>query len=139
MAGSFRAEAKIQQIAEAYALDVVDFARAQFDVELDFSDASVQQIEKILGQMYEDARRVRPPQKAIDDYGKAFGFYVGEIFRRNHGAAWGITTMNGEEYTGMQGKGGNLFWPGGKTQKRLTNGPEDNVWHYFQIMIQPQQ
>lgn len=28
------------------------------------------------------------------------------------------------------------IWPQIKVEKRLRNGPEDNVWHYFQLTVQ---
>lgn len=28
------------------------------------------------------------------------------------------------------------IWPQMKVEKRLRNGPEDNVWHYFQLTVQ---
>src|SRR5262249_50740703 len=47
-ATNFTPDPKIQQIAEAYALDARDFAERAFHITLDWSDASVQQVEVIL-------------------------------------------------------------------------------------------
>src|SRR6266480_6530577 len=45
---SFTTDDKIQQIAEAYALDACDFLRDHFRITLDWSDASIQYIESVL-------------------------------------------------------------------------------------------
>jgi hypothetical protein len=30
---------------------------------------------------------------------------------------------------------GARFWPSGRVRNRLVNGPEDNVWHYYQVLV----
>lgn len=48
---SFSPDPKIQKIAEAYSLDAVDFSAKQFGIKLDWSDASIANVEKALAQM----------------------------------------------------------------------------------------
>jgi hypothetical protein len=132
----FVEDAKIQQIAEAYALDAVDFARQNFRLTLDWSDASVAKIESMLDDF--DRNRGRAANEdAIVQFGKMFGSYIGETYRKNHGGSWGLVSHEGHSFPGMQGPRGNLFWPWGKVQNRMTNGPEDNVWHYYQHLTRP--
>lgn len=33
-------------------------------------------------------------------------------------------------------KGDTKIWPPAKVGKRLTNGPEDNVWMYSQVILE---
>ena len=41
-----------------------------------------------------------------------------------------------ETFPGMQADRTKAeFWPWGKVRTRLVNGPEDNVWHYFQVLL----
>lgn len=48
---SFSLDPKVERIAEAYALDAVDFSEKRFATKLDWSDASIANVEKILGQI----------------------------------------------------------------------------------------
>jgi hypothetical protein len=128
---------KIRQIAEAYALDAVDFARDGFAFRLDWSDGSIQQIEAILTRMHDEMASAQPTGDQILQFAKMFGSYVGEVFRKNHGGQWGMVTLGGDTFPGMQAdNGGGRFWPWGRVRKRLLNGPEDNVWHYYQHLAE---
>ena len=66
---------------------------------------------------------------------KMYGGYVGEVFRKSGGGEWFLDEeiMPGLAIPGLQ-KEDHRIWPPAKVGKRLTNGPEDNVWHYFQIV-----
>jgi hypothetical protein len=65
------------------------------------------------------------------------GSYIGEVFRRNHGAEWGWVALQGSRFVGMERKASNLFWPWGKAQNRIVKGPEDNLWLYYQYLVNP--
>ena len=67
-------------------------------------------------------------------YSTVFGSYLGEAIRLTYGAEWGMVTMDGNRYPGMQFNNGWIIWPMSKSQKRIANGPEDNVWSYFQAL-----
>jgi len=134
MPEAFTEDPKLQQIAEAYALDAVDFARDRFKLALDWSDASVMHIETMLAKCHE--QMVNPTDEQILQFAKLFGSYVGEVFRRNHGATWGMVTLESQSFPGLKASGpAGLFWPWGRAQNRIRNGPEDNVWHYYQQLL----
>jgi hypothetical protein len=132
----FAVDDKIREIAEAYALDAVDFARDNFGLRLDWTDAGVEHVEAMLTRLHNEMSSARPSEDQIFTFAKMLGSYVGEVFRRNHGARWGMVTFGGDEFPGMQAdRTGALFWPWGRVQNRLVNGPEDNVWHYYQSLV----
>jgi hypothetical protein len=136
MAEPFAEDPKLQQIAQAYAQDAVDFARQHANLPLDWSDASVAHIETILTNLYEQIASVKPSDEQVAQFGKLFGSYVGEVFRRNHGASWGLVTLEGQSFPGLKTAGSaQLFWPWGRVQNRLRNGPGDNVWHYYALLL----
>ena len=136
MESSFKPESKIQQIAEAYALDAIDFARDNFKLDLDWSDSSVKHIESMLEQFHAGFSTAKPTHEQIFQFAKLFGSYVGEVFRRNHGAEWGMVTLGGEKFPGLRANGTQAtFWPWGRVQNRIVNGAEDNVWHYYQVLV----
>jgi hypothetical protein len=133
----FSLDPNVEKIAEAYALDAVDFSAKHFAIKLDWSDASIADVEKILGQMNLSYANTAP--KPTDDkvmsFAKVFGSYVGEVYRRNHGGEWGIVTLGGERYPGMQTASGTDFWPWGRTFDRITKGPEDDIAAYYSALL----
>jgi hypothetical protein len=131
---TFQADGKIQQIAEAYSLDAIDFVRENFKVKLDWTDASISHIENVLDRFHREIHQAKPSPEQVYQFAKMFGSYVGEVYRRNHGARWGIVEIGGQKMPGLQSNSGGLFWPWGKVNNRLTNGPEDNVLHYYQFL-----
>jgi len=98
----------------------------------------VQKVEVILDDLYRQKQVMEPPpsEEQVVTFAKMLGSYIGEVFRRNHGAAWGMVTFAGDSIPGLRATGTeHLFWPMGKVQKRLVNGYEDNVWHYYQSLL----
>jgi hypothetical protein len=134
-APTFKADDKVQKVAEAYALDTVDFVRDNFKITLDWSDKSVQHIESVLDRFHREIHKAKPTPEKIYQFAKMFGSYVGEVFRRNHGAKWGIVELGGDKMPGLQSDTAGLFWPWAKVNNRLERGPEDNIWHYYQILL----
>ena len=134
---TFSADEKIQQVAEAYSLDAVDVAKSNFKLILDWSDSSVAKIESILDMLHAERTKARPSDDQVWAFAKMLGSYVGEVYRKNHGATWGMITSGGDEFPGLQAanKESTLFWPWGRVHNRLTDGPSDNVWHYYQNLI----
>jgi hypothetical protein len=134
-AASFQADPQVVQVAEAFALDAVDLAARNFRITLDWSEASIQQVERMLGKLHDQMGSARPSEETVWVFAKSLGSYIGEVLRRRHGAAWGMVTLDGQSYPGLQLPGGGLVWPWAKAHKRMTNGPEDNVWHYYRILL----
>ena len=123
-------------MAEAYAQDAIDFVRAHYSKQLDWSDDSVQGIEAVAGHLHDTLPDPPPSEQQIHGFAKMLGSYVGEVFRRNHGATWGMVSMGGEKMPGLKSShDGTTFWPWGRVLKRLMNGPEDNIWHYYQVLL----
>jgi hypothetical protein len=136
MNGDFAPDEAIQKVAEAYALDAVDIAKTSFKMDLDFSDQSVTRIEHILDLLHNDIYKSNPTQEQIFNFAKVFGSYVGEVYRRNHGATWGMVTVGKDSFPGLQASAkGNLFWPWGKVQNRIIKGAEDNVAVYYRVLL----
>jgi hypothetical protein len=112
-----------------------DYAKQTYGIDLDWSDDSVQQVERIAALLHDDYKKTQPSSEQIAPFYKMLGSYVGELFRRNHGAEWGWVTLQGDRFPGMQRKPDSLFWPWGKALNRIVNGPEDNLWHYYRVLL----
>ena len=135
---SFTPDDKIQKIAEAYALDACDFLRDHFRITLDWSDASIQHIESVLDVFHHEATKAKPTNEQVMGFAKMFGSYIGEVYRKNHGATWGLVEMNGENFPGLKAVSSDTtFWPWGRARNRLVDGAENNVWHYYNELIKP--
>ena len=123
-AANFTPDPKIQEIAEAYALDARDFAKKAFHITLDWSDASVEKVEVILADLYRQKQVMKPPptEEQVVNFAKMLGSYIGEVFRRNHGAEWGMVTLGGGSIPGLRATGTeNLFWPNMRLRQHLRN------------------
>jgi hypothetical protein len=128
----------------AYAQDAVDMAKANFGVELDYSEASVQKVEECLTKLHDTIPKGflgkllgrGPSADDILQVSKMFGGYVGEVFRKYHGGAWLVEPAPGSDgpVVTLQHSNGGKFWPSAKVHKRLVNGPEDNVWVYYRVL-----
>ena len=137
MTARFDPDEKIQKIAEAYALDAVDFAAEQHRIVLDWSDGSVRDVEIILDALYKSKPK-SVSTELIMQFAKMFGSYIGETYRRsrNPAAKWGMADWDGSRFVAISSGGmDEAFWPWGRVKERLENGAEDNVWHYYEFAL----
>jgi hypothetical protein len=120
------AKPTVADMMAAYAQDAVDHAKASAGVTLDYSPDSVRHVEDVLEKAYEDVATLC----------KMYGGYIGEVVRRAGGGEWVIDTQiaPGQEVLSLR-KGDAAVFPPAKVHKRLTNGAEDNVWFYFQVLM----
>lgn len=128
---SATAPAPTPAIMAALAQDAVNQAQGQFQVSLDYSEASIAKVESILAQLGTSLPDPKREQQAM-----LWGAYIGEVARRHHGGAW-VVPSDGP-FTGvitLQAADGNSFSPPAKVHKRLTNGDEDNVAFYYRVMF----
>ena len=129
---NFAPDTNIQRVAEAYALDACDYVRTYFRVSLDWSDASIEQVERVLDVFHREIANAKPSEEQVMGFAKMFGSYVGEVFRKNHGASWGIVEMESQQFPGLKAaRSESVFWPWGRARSRLVEGAEHNVWHYY--------
>lgn len=132
---SFQVDDAIRKVAQGYANDTVRFATQHHHVDLDGTDNSIQLLEPMFAHLDEDRAREAPSIERIGEFSKMFGSYVGEVYRQNHGAQWGLVTWRGETFPGLKASNGKIFWPWGRVQLRLTAGPSENLWPYYQGLI----
>jgi len=130
----------INDMMSAYAEDAVDFARQRFGISLDYSHASVEQVESIAAKLFQSQPKgfvgklfhKGPSEEEIQTICKMLGGYIGEVLRRTKGAEWAIN----QEFSaiGLQ-NGETWLFPPAKIHKRLANGAEDNLWSYFRVVL----
>jgi hypothetical protein len=134
-ARNFTADPAIARLAGEYALDAKDYAQQTLEQQLDDTDASVEKVEAMLDEMVSGEGATPLSAEQTTKVAKMFGSYVGEVYRRNHGAIWGMAAVGDENVPGLCSKTGMLYAPWGKVRKRLAEGPEENVWLYYRAMV----
>lgn len=126
----------LSEIMQSYAEQAVAAARAQ-QIELDYSEESVKQVENILERL--DGRSVpgaassaAPSDSETEDLCKVWGGYLGEVVRRRWGGEWVLETYPGGNVltVALLTPGGTVF-PSMKIYRRLSQGAAENVWSFY--------
>ena len=119
---------------QAYAEQAVAAAR-QFQVELDYSEESLQQVEAILGGLQSGAASAAPSDAEAEDLCKVWGGYLGEVVRRRWGGEWVLGNYPGGNVltVALSTPGGTVF-PSMKIYRRLNQGATENVWLFYCMM-----
>jgi hypothetical protein len=131
----FRPDRDIADVAAAYALDAVDLSASRFKMQLDFSEESVASVERVLGDLHESLAISRPQADRLWTFAKAFGSYLGEVFRNAHGGEWGMVSARGQTVPGLRWAARDLtFCPWLRAHGRILHGSEENVWQYYEAL-----
>ncbi|MBK8556826.1 MAG: hypothetical protein IPL65_14100 [Lewinellaceae bacterium] len=115
-------------------------AFGDLDKELDFSVKSVEHIETVLTEQFEDGQPKPDGLFASGLGGKLFAIssYIGEVVIRNTKATKWVTDdkdPQGEINIKLVSANGTEMFPAHRVMKRLQNGEEDNVYHYTAIAV----
>jgi hypothetical protein len=119
----------------------VTLARDQYQTNLDYSEDSLQLVEKILSKLSGDipkglfGRLLRrgPTQKQIEGICQLMGAYLGEVIRRRWDGTWHMDSTFGMPLPALSVLGGDIY-PTNKVYKRLVDGEGDNLWSYYQML-----
>lgn len=122
-----------------FADDAAAFALDQYQTTLDYSDESIQSVERILGALYAELGQNDNDNRELENVDALcgmFGGYIGEVLRRQYGGYWKIETIASEQpMVCLQVKESYVF-PLPKVFKRLSNGSSDDVWFYYEVIRQ---
>jgi hypothetical protein len=118
------------------AAGAVEAARDAYEVVLDYGVPSVESVEGILGRLHEEHRAHPFFPERIAAEANRWGAYVGEVARRVRGGEWWRDSAHVGANTfplvfGEQ----NEVYPCAWCYRRITNGPEDNVWVKFRLSV----
>lgn len=135
---SFVADPRVQKIAEGYALEAVRYSKEELGITLDWTDASIANVEAALARVHALYMHTepRPTDQQAMVYAHTFGSYVGEVYRRNHNGEWGVVVLGGQTFPGLSTRSGTTFWPSGRALNRITQGSENNVAHYYKFLLE---
>jgi len=117
-------EAKtVEEMVAGYSERAVAAARVA-KVELDFSEASVAQLEQLLS---------AAPQADVDEACKMWGAYFGEVVRRRWGGEWSFETYPGAQFATLTlTVAGSKLFPSMKIYRRLTQGASEDLRTFYQ-------
>jgi hypothetical protein len=120
--------------ARRFASDIADAVEENEGVRLDYSVASLAEIDRIIESFREEGCK---PEE-IEGTLFCFGCYVGEVFVRHAKAKWRLTTQQEiDEWAGapliLDLRHGHLVNPIGKVYKRLQNGIEDSLPYFYEV------
>lgn len=125
--GKKEAQISVQESMAKFAKQAVAFAKQGFKINLDFSDNSIKDLERILEIFHSSfTPGHEPTEDELQNAAIIWGAYLGETLRRNYGGEWAVEN----EISVLNIVNFKIF-PPSKVYKRLTNGPEDNVAFYF--------
>ena len=103
-------------------------------VTLDYSPASIEQVEKLLGELHNGHVQNPMPEEEITRLSRRWGAYIGEIMKRVRPAKWrrdsekmGIASMP-LIFDDVEA------FPCAWAYKRIVDGPEDNVVLKFKVI-----
>ena len=117
------------------AASAVEFA-ADAGIKLDYSLASIKVVEQQLAGLHSQIPAKSPSAQEIRRMSLMFGAYMGEVLKRNYGGSWSKKSAlhPGQDILTFHVRGKEV-WPHIKAEKRIIDGPEDNVWFYFQTLL----
>ena len=127
----FVVDPEAQQIAEAYALDAQDFSRSALGIELAWEESSAKKVEEVLARLHDDLPHAGLPDSSVESYAKGFGSFLGELLRKLDGGEWGYATIDGTSMAALRLSDQSIVFPWARAYRRIKDGPEDNVAHYF--------
>ncbi|HKU23875.1 MAG TPA: hypothetical protein VJQ54_00310 [Candidatus Sulfotelmatobacter sp.] len=131
----------ISDMMEQYAADAVRLA-PEFGVRLDYSEHSLEALERILDQLANrfqssetEPRSEDSTAKELDSISRIWGGYFGETIRQLWGGEWGIETYPGTIAPVISVDiGGAKLFPVMKIYRRLTKGQDENVWRFYETV-----
>jgi hypothetical protein len=124
----------VDKLAEKQAKDAVQLAHDNYDIDLDYSDRSIADVEHVLDSLQHRWF------KHNDQWSSWFGFYVGEVLRRKHGAVW-IVQQNPDGKTrpalrlSSAQTPAQIVDPVGQCRKRLESGSAYDVSAYYASVV----
>lgn len=136
--------ADVNDMMAAYAEDAVEYA-AKLKKKLDYSEESIATLEQLCDILHKAIPKTwfarffmlkrKPSDETILQYSKMLGGYLGEVIIRNHGGKWSIEDFMHQGNTIILTIGDTKIFPVGRVYKRLKEGMENNIQHYYSVLL----
>jgi hypothetical protein len=123
---------------QVVAKEAVKRAKAQHKVDLDFSSASIDRVEEMLGRIHEDHLKKALTEKELSLQSIRWGAYIGEMIKRVRTGRWQRDSEKaGRGTIPVVFDSENEAFPCSWAYKRIADGPEDNIVLKFQFCSDP--
>ena len=116
---------------KSHALEAQKFSRKHLVLELDFSEASIQELENHYDNVAYALRGGMSPEN-VALLTRLWGAYLGESLRRATGAEWIEEPAATGRRLGLKGPGEKVVYPHEIIGSRLFDKTSGNVWEFFQ-------
>ncbi|MGR8948278.1 MAG: hypothetical protein ACU84Q_09545 [Gammaproteobacteria bacterium] len=132
---TFEADSALAKRAATTADELTQFAQAQFQVKLDYSEESIEELDALLDQLHAMFIEEQPPETQLVPLAQGFGSYIGEVYRRQRGGSWGWITQDTEVYPGIKQAEGVYFWPWAKALDRIKTNDKPTISDYYHYIV----
>lgn len=117
---------------QSYAQQAVKLAH-HYKVELDFSESSLQSLERLLAQLGPGSSDPSSNAPGLDEMSRIWGGYLGEVVRRRFGGDWTVEKYpQGDFHIVTLNVNGARLFPSMKIHRRLTQGAGEDLWSFYQ-------
>lgn len=109
-------------------------ARLKWGLDLDFSAASLEGLDQLLGQLHAGYRdgNPRPSDEQVGTMAACWGVYFGEVVRRHQGGQWTETPFRDKGPLLRLEHGTRTLLPLSRAQRCIIEGPDRSVQAYYQ-------
>ncbi|MEQ8634761.1 hypothetical protein [Gimesia maris] len=117
-------DATLADLRKENAAKIVDIAKSEYDIDLDYSPESIKKVDQILGQMHREHLEKPFSEDQVIKRSILWGSYVGEVVRSNVSCEWRATIglplqLDDETY---------LYPTDWCHQKIVDGGEENHLW-----------
>lgn len=117
------AKSAIQNL-QATADECVKRFKDVFDIQLDFSEESLQRLDKLISE-------IDKPPTNLNLVVTELGSYLGEMLVRNLHGRWIVYETLFHSAIALDKEGETTFYPFHKVYKRFTKGSEESLWYFY--------
>lgn len=122
----------------------VELAKSEYSLDLDYSEESLLNVESILQDLHleytntqvSEANGHQTQDEDVDFISHVFGSYLSQVIAGAIGGVWvlGSDAFPGKDVPTFRIANRGDIWPQFKVGKRITNGPEDNIFLYYKYL-----
>jgi hypothetical protein len=132
----------IADMMRSYAEQAVKLA-PKLGARLDYSEASLEVLEKIVAELASErpmpsgphGAKDDPAQPQLDAMARVWGAYFGEVLCRVWHGEWGVETYPGTVAPVVSvDVGGRKVFPVMKVYRRLSGGADESIWSFYQMV-----
>ncbi len=128
-------QVEITKLMEESSIDAVNYIREEYDLELDFSLESINQIDKVLLWSVAKLKDQAKKDEFIFVICNMLGAYVGETFRKHIGGEWLYDETDPQAPTVLLSFSSHTFAFPGICYQKLVNDINTSVKKYFELAI----